>query len=422
MFNNRLDRKAQTIFAFQCSDEQMCAFGTPNPQIEGDPIFTKDVEQIQTNIYERGWFPETLSGNIRPYAEDMNGLHYVHSYQLAYLLQQGIPEWNRDTPYFPNCICRVDITENNVTKPVLYMALQASGGSSDFKYPPDNPLFWTKFTTGADDYMPVGASLEWNSNTLPPNGKWLFEQGQWLPCSQYELLYSRLQNTFGFRRNNGVDEFRLPDSTGKFTVGFRSGNDPRGKLGSMGGSWDMSFTIPPHKHGIGNMRIVSSGGHTHLITDNGHTHGILLPNLMHQHTFRFGDYSASAPISGKDVVRRLVTLGSTGSGTDKDPTQVGWDAGTPNGAHTGHFRKMVSPPTPSGSMEPYGEFPPNRNLISASSQTNITIRSADHVHNSDSFVGSFGAASSSNNGDTGFQATSNLPPYIVKRKIIRVLP
>lgn len=415
MYNKRLDRKAQTIFAFQCSDEQMCAFGTPNPQIEGDPVFTKDVEQIQTVTYERGWFPETLSGNIRPYAEDMNGLHYVHSYQLAYLLQQGIPEWNAATPYYQNCICRVDVTTNGVSKAVLYMALTTNVGT----YPPDNPTSWTKFSTGADDYMPVGASLEWNSNTLPSE-KWMFEQGQEVSRTDYEILFSRIGTTFG--AGDGSTTFNLPNSVGKFTVGFRSGNDPRGTLGKSGGSWDMTFTVPPHKHGIGNMRIAESGGHIHLINDTGHNHGVLLPNLMHQHTFRFGDYTAGAPTSGGQTVRRLVTLGSTGSGTDENPTQVGWDAGTPNGAHTGHFLKMVSPPTALGSSEPYGEFPLNRNLVSGSSQTGITIRSSDHVHNSDSFIGSFGASDSLNNGDSGFQTSSNNPPYIVKRKIIRVLP
>jgi len=415
MFNRRLERKAQTIFADSCPDSQMCAFGTPNPQSGSDPVFTKDVERIQTAIYEGGWFPETLSGNIRPYAEDMNGLHYVHSYQLAYLLQQGIPEWNAATPYFPNCICRVDETSGGITKAVLYMALTANIGT----YPPDNPTVWTKFSTGADDYMPVGASLEWNSNTLPSE-KWMFEQGQEISRTAYSLLFSRIGTTFG--AGNGSTTFNLPNSTGKFTVGFRSGNDPRGTLGRSGGSWDMTFTVPPHKHGIGNMRIVSSGGHTHIVADSGHSHGILLPNLMHQHTFRFGDYTASAPIKGAETVRRLVTLGSTGSGSDANPTQVGWDAGTPSGPHTGHFLKMVSPPTPVGNTEPFGTFPQNRNLTSATSQTGISIRSAEHVHNSDSFVGSFGAASSSSDGDRGFQTSSNNPPYIVKRKIIRVLP
>ena len=409
MFNEKLARKAQTIFAYLCSDEQMCAFGTPNPQLLGDPVFTKDVEEIQTSIYERGWFPETLSGNIRPYAEDMNGLHYVHSYQLAYLLQAGIPEWNKDTPYYQNCICRVGAT--------LYIALTTNNNS----YPPDHSSDWTPFTTGADDYMPVGASLEWNSNTVPSD-KWKFEQGQWLACSEYELLYSRLQNTYGYKVENGVPKFRLPNSTGRFTVGFQSGNDPRGKLGSMGGSWDMTFTVPPHKHGIGNMRIVDSGSHTHVVDDTGHYHIVTLPDLRHQHTFRFGDYSAAAPKSGDSIVRRLVTLGSTGSGTDANPTQVGWDAGTPNGAHTGHFRKMVSGPTPMGDDTPMGDFPPNKSLTSSSSRTNIALKSAVHSHDSSSFVGSFGASNSKNNGDSGFSTSSNNPPYIVKRKIIRVLP
>lgn len=407
MFNTKLDRKAQTIFAYLCSDEQMCAFGTPNPQLLGDPVFTKDVEAIQTSIYERGWFPETLSGNIRPYAEDMNGLHYVHSYQLAYLLQAGIPEWNKDTPYFQNCICRVGGN--------LYISLTQNTNS----YPPDNPLDWTKFSTGADDYMPVGASLEWNSNTLPSD-KWMFEQGQAISRTEYSLLFSRIGTTFG--AGDGSTTFNLPNSTGRFTVSYRSGNDPRGAVGSTGGTWDLTFTVPPHKHGIGSMKIVESGSHTHLVSDNGHLHNVVLPDLRHQHSFRFGDYSAAAPRSGDSVVRRLVTLGSTGDGTDANPKQVGWNAGTPNGAGTGHFMKMVSTPTALGDDTPLGQFPTNKNLLSSTSESGIVLREAKHSHDSSSFVGSIGASSSNNDGDRGFSTSSNNPPYIVKRKIIRVLP
>ena len=407
MYVSKLERKVQKIFAYNCDPSQMCAFGTPNPQVSKSPMFTKDVDEIQTPTWEGGWFPETLSGNIRPYAEDMNALHYALSYQIAYLMQAGIPEWNKDTPYFVDSIVRVNGR--------LYIALE---DNSDVT-PVDNEGTWKEFTTGADDYMPVGASLEWNSN-IPPSDKWMFEQGQAISRSTYSLLFSRIGTTFG--GGDGSTTFNLPNSVGRFTVGFQSGNDPRGTLGRIGGQWDMTFTVPPHKHGIGNMRIVESGGHTHVVNDNGHFHGLQLPDLSHQHTFRFGDYSAAAPFTGSGVVRRLVTLGSTGSGSDANPTQVGWDAGTPNGAHTGHFRKMVSQPTPNGSMEPYSSFPPNRNLNTASVRSNLTLVSATHTHDSSSFVGSFGAAGSTNNGDAGFITTSNNPPYIVKRKIIRVLP
>lgn len=423
MINRKLERKSQTIFADLCPDEQMCAFGTPNAQVSPEPIYSKDVEEIQTSVYENGWFPETLSGNIRPYAEDMNGLHYVHSYQLAYLLQQGIPEWNKDTPYFQNCICRVG-SDLYIAKKIYSEDPTPIQGMAT--YPPNDPTDWNKFTTGVDDFMPVGASLEWNSNVLPSD-KWLFEQGQLVSAKLYPKLYEVLEDNFGQGEDRIEDDetvhyFRLPNSVGKFTVSYKSGNDPRGRLGSTGGSWDMVFTIPPHKHGIGDMKIVASGGHTHGVEDSGHYHNIVLPDLRHQHTFRFGDYTAGGPISGQEVVRRLVTLGSTGSGTDANPTQVGWNAGTPNGNGTGHFMKMVSPPTPLGSNEPFGSWPPNQNLNSGTSQTNLRLKSSDHIHDSSSFVGMFGASESDNNGDTGFQTSSNNPPYIVKRKIIRVLP
>ena len=55
-----------------------------------------------------------------PAIEDINSLFFVAFYQLAYLLQSGIPEWDGGTTYFKNNYCQVSgtlylsLTDNNV--------------------------------------------------------------------------------------------------------------------------------------------------------------------------------------------------------------------------------------------------------------------------------------------------------------------
>lgn len=53
------------------------------------------------DAWRLGWAAATV-GTKSPALEDMNSLFYIAFYQLAYLMQQGVPEWNADTNYFQN--------------------------------------------------------------------------------------------------------------------------------------------------------------------------------------------------------------------------------------------------------------------------------------------------------------------------------
>jgi len=69
--------------------------------------FTNDIEELQAlSAWVNGWNDATVSGQKLPCLEEMQGTQYVQTYQLAYLFQEGIPEYNAATPYFIGSIVK----------------------------------------------------------------------------------------------------------------------------------------------------------------------------------------------------------------------------------------------------------------------------------------------------------------------------
>lgn len=72
----------------------------------GTPAYSKDPETIQgLSAWLSGWNAAVIGSNS-PALEDFNAVPYVFSYQLAYLMQQGIAEYNADTTYYTDSICQ----------------------------------------------------------------------------------------------------------------------------------------------------------------------------------------------------------------------------------------------------------------------------------------------------------------------------
>lgn len=114
----RITRKLQKIFALNSSDNGQ--FGSARA---GTKIQTNDVETLQAlTAYGDGWNAATVSGAKLPTLEEMQGLQYGLSYQIAYLMQEGIAEYNAATAYYIDSIVKepgtvklyASITNNNV--------------------------------------------------------------------------------------------------------------------------------------------------------------------------------------------------------------------------------------------------------------------------------------------------------------------
>ena len=99
----KLPRKTQKIFCSNpTSEKQTSVFGTMKT---ADKQYSTDVGTLQSNAaYEQGWKSATIA-SYKPFMEDFNTLNYINTSQLAYLFQQGIPEWDSATTYYKNSFC-----------------------------------------------------------------------------------------------------------------------------------------------------------------------------------------------------------------------------------------------------------------------------------------------------------------------------
>lgn len=93
----RIPRKTQKVFCGDTNAGQIAVFGSMKT---GTPVYDTDIETLQSAAYEQGW-SEAILNDKAPYLEEMNGVQYGLSSQIAYLLQQGLAcEYDANTTYY----------------------------------------------------------------------------------------------------------------------------------------------------------------------------------------------------------------------------------------------------------------------------------------------------------------------------------
>lgn len=93
----KIPRKTQKVFSGAANGDQIAVFGSMKT---GTPVYSSDIETLQSNEYELGWSDAILNDKA-PYLEEMNGVQYGLSAQIAYILQQGLAlEWDSNTNYY----------------------------------------------------------------------------------------------------------------------------------------------------------------------------------------------------------------------------------------------------------------------------------------------------------------------------------
>lgn len=94
-----LDRKYQKIFGGSLTPTgNISVYGTKK---EGNVSYSDNLDVIQSNNWLLGMIGGTSSDKA-PYLQDLNGIFYTITKQLAYIFQAGIPEWESQTEYFAN--------------------------------------------------------------------------------------------------------------------------------------------------------------------------------------------------------------------------------------------------------------------------------------------------------------------------------
>lgn len=94
-----LDRKYQKIFGGSLTPTgNISVYGTKK---EGNVSYSDNLDLIQSNNWLLGMIGGT-SADKAPYLQDLNGIFYTITKQLAYIFQAGISEWESQTEYVAN--------------------------------------------------------------------------------------------------------------------------------------------------------------------------------------------------------------------------------------------------------------------------------------------------------------------------------
>lgn len=93
----KISRKTQKIFGSNAGALELGVFGS---LAAGSVAYSNDPATIQSlSKYLSGWASAVLGANS-PALEDLNSLCYLFAYQLAYIMQAGIAEWDSGTTYY----------------------------------------------------------------------------------------------------------------------------------------------------------------------------------------------------------------------------------------------------------------------------------------------------------------------------------
>lgn len=90
-----LSRQTQKVFGGNANGDMLAVFGSMKT---GTPQYSTNLSVLQSQDYTLGW-SEAILNDKAPFLEEMNAVQYGLSYQIAYLLQQGVPEWDANTTY-----------------------------------------------------------------------------------------------------------------------------------------------------------------------------------------------------------------------------------------------------------------------------------------------------------------------------------
>lgn len=125
----RIVRNTQFVFASSATDNGQ--FGSAQA---GTFNVTNNVATIQAlSAWATGWLAATIGANDFPPLEEIQAIDYVITSQIAYLFQEGIPEWDAGTTYFDFSIVKAPGTFTyfgSLINTNLNQALPAAGASN----------------------------------------------------------------------------------------------------------------------------------------------------------------------------------------------------------------------------------------------------------------------------------------------------
>ena len=141
MATTNLERNVQDIFAKNAPSDDIAAIGS---FAAGQAVYTDNLSIIQSAAYLIGWSSAVYGGNNAPFLEEMNAIFYLITYQLAYILQKGIPEYSAGETYFINDMCQ--------SQGVIYISV----ANNNIGQPLTNATYWQKYSLPAATTTELG--------------------------------------------------------------------------------------------------------------------------------------------------------------------------------------------------------------------------------------------------------------------------
>lgn len=323
-----LAKIAQNIFGSGAGTDQISKFGS---LAAGSEAFTTDPAEAQSlSNWLTGWFGAVIGGNA-PTIQDMNAVHFVTTYQLAYLMQKGVAEWDAVTEYVSGSIVNV--------AGVLYVSLQ----NSNTNHATSDSSWWR-----AQVAEPVGTGRDYWGANLPTGYIWgsgktignatsgATERANDDTLLLFTLFWSDFSDSIlPIYTSAGAASTRGASASSDFAAGKRiSVPDKRGRVSA--GKDDMGGTAAGRLNiAVDGLTDGAAGGsqvHTlassempsHTHTDSGHTHSVVPAQTGISGTFGggFGETFSAGGASTGSASANIQNTGGGGSHNNVQPTIV----------------------------------------------------------------------------------------------------
>lgn len=235
----------KTLLAFG-SQGPVTSFGQFGSKVAGLPQTSQDPDVIQgLAAWINGWQNAVVTTNKAGYIEDMNGWCLVHSYMTAYLLQQGIPEWDIGTTYYLNSV----VQANNGQ---WFNSLQDNNIGNAPPVGASNALWkWVNAPAIPPQAIPTGTIID-HAGGATPSG--------YLPCDgaavnriTYATLFAQIGVIWG--SGDSINTFNVPNFNRRVAVGSGGSSTTTlaNTVGSIGGEEVHTLIIseiPSHTHQV----------------------------------------------------------------------------------------------------------------------------------------------------------------------------
>lgn len=201
----KLARVTYTQFGKSGSTGNFTKFGsTVNPG-PATPVYTKGIFDIQNDsAWVNGWQSAVYDSNKAPFLEDVNAWCLVHAYEMAYLFQEGIPEWDAGTTYPKDAV--VKGAAGGASAGQWFQSLQDNNLNNAPPASASNSLWAWVNSPG----VPSGAMMDWPGLTAPAG--WIF-CGQTVSRVTYANIFNVLTLQTTGRISSGSPIITLIPST-----------------------------------------------------------------------------------------------------------------------------------------------------------------------------------------------------------------